>query len=234
MKITFQNNSSVTVGLNVQGSELVLPPCAKESVESDRFVTEAFVYPLVPNSLNYISRKLGLITKRNFSVKSSCCVQTKTDCTVVLTQECKKGRFMDEYLRIVPKSNDSVVNTVSYGVWDEEKIRKALEQASKRGGRFMRLFDAFDIIGNGFTCLLILLIPFLLLWIFKDINIAFKVCSIAFIPMFGAVICINRFFDKLKTGLWKKAKGFALKNEVFEDYNSYFDDEYITSVFHGL
>jgi tetrahydromethanopterin S-methyltransferase subunit E len=110
-------------------------------------------------------------------------------------------------------------------------VRNILEKAISKGDNGLKIFDAFDILGNSITGLLFLLIPFILIWIFSDITTAAKICAIAFIPIFLVILIVNRFFDKLKRKAWKKVKAYTLRNQIFKDYNSYFDNEYICSVF---
>ncbi len=233
MNITFINKSDKAVHITLPCETLISETIAKDgskTLAADG--TSSFTVQVDEGSyVTYILAKFGVVLKRHFKVKSEYAFSADDDITVTLKNEKKKGRFMDEYERVVPVSNQCKFSFVTYSVPDEVKIKKELESANKRGDNALKLFDVFDILGNALTALLFLLIPFAIIWIFADVQLAAKICGMAFIPIFGLIIYLNRVFDKLKRRLWKTAKSKRLQKEIFKDYNSYFDNEYIASVF---
>lgn len=231
MIISVENQTGLTVNVKINNREITLQPTKSQDfdvTENDIVLT---VSPVLRSEIIYAVAKFGVILKRFFSVKSQYSFTADKDCKISLLTHKKKGRFMDEYKRIVPFSNDIVFGDVLYSVADEERIKKEIEDSIKKGDKALKIFDVFDILGNAFTVILLLLIPFALIGIFADFAIALKICGILFIPTFIIIILFNRFFDKLKRKMWKKAKGYTLKKEIFKDYNSYFEHGYIKSVF---
>lgn len=229
MKISFINKSDKPVYITMGEDSTTIDKSQMKVFEADK---SSFTLQVDEGSyVTYILAKFGVVLRRHFKLKSEYAVSGDSDITVTLKAEKKKGRFMDEYERVVPTSAQGALSLVSYSVPDEARLKKELEGANKRADNTIKIFDVFDILGNAFTALLFLLIPFGVIWIFADVQLAAKVCGMAFIPIFGLIIYLNRVFDKLKRRLWKTAKSKRLQNEIFKDYNSYFDDEYISSVF---
>lgn len=232
MNINFINKADKAVHIALPGETTISETLG--SGESKTLSCDAGSFTLQVDEgsyVTYILAKFGVVLRRHFKVKSEYAVGTDGDITVTLKNEKKKGRFMDEYERVVPSSAKGSLSLLGYSVPDEAKIRKELEGANKRADNTVKIFDVFDILGNALTALLFLLIPFVIIWIFADIELAGKICGMAFIPIFGLIIYLNRVFDKLKRRLWKTAKSERLEKEIFKDYNSYFDSEYISSVF---
>lgn len=183
--------------------------------------------------VTYILAKFGVVLRRHFKLCSEYEFTATGDMTVSLYNDRRKGRYMDEYEKIVPKSKDGTFVQVNCCVPDEDKIKRELVSANKRGNNTLKIFDAFDILGNALTGLLLLVIPFVLIWIFADIDTASRVCGMAFIPMFAIIVLLNRYTDKLKRKVWGILKDKKLHNDVFKDYNSYFESAYIESVYRG-
>lgn len=232
MNITFINKSDKAVYITLTGETLISETLQKgesKTLSADK-VTSFSLQADEGSYITYILAKFGIVLKRHFKVRSDYPVDSDSDFEITLKAEKKKGKFMDEYEIIVPLSKQRVFHSVTYSVPDEEKIKKELENANKRSDNTLKLFDVFDILGNAVTALLFLLIPFAIIWIFADVQLAAKICGMAFIPIFGLIIYMNRFFDKLKRRIWKAAKSKRLKNEIFKDYNSYFSSDYIASV----
>ena len=180
--------------------------------------------------ITYILAKFGVVLKRHFKLRSNYAFDIGDDITVVLTTDKKKGKFMDEYEKVVCKADSSHISLRGHSVHDEDRVKRELAAAIRRSDNTLKIFDLFDILGNGLTAALFLLIPFAIIWFFADIRLAAEICTIAFIPIFAVIICLNRFFDKLRRKIWKRVRSAKLKNQIFKDYNSYFDSEYIESV----
>lgn len=231
MKISFINKSGKPVYITMGENSITIDKSQTKVLEADNSVSTFTLQVDEGSYVTYILAKFGVVLRRHFKLKSEYSVSGDGDITVTLKTEKKKGRFMDEYERVVPSSAQGTLSLVSYSVPDEARLKKELEGANKRAYNTIKIFDVFDILGNAFTAILFLLIPFGVIWIFADVQLAAKVCGMAFIPIFGLIIYLNRVFDKLKRRLWKTAKSKRLQNEIFKDYNSYFDNEYISSVF---
>ena len=231
MKISFINKSDKPVYITMGENSITIDKSQTKVLEADNSVSTFTLQVDEGSYVTYILAKFGVVLRRHFKLKSGYSVSGDGDITVTLKTEKKKGRFMDEYERVVPSSAQGTLSLVSYSVPDEARLKKELESANKRADNTIKIFDVFDILGNAFTAILFLLIPFGVIWIFADVHLAAKVCGMAFIPIFGLIIYLNRVFDKLKRRLWKTAKSKRLQNEIFKDYNSYFDNEYISSVF---
>lgn len=231
MKISFINKSGKPVYITMGENSITIDKSQTKVLETDNSVSTFTLQVDEGSYVTYILAKFGVVLRRHFKLKSEYSVSGDSDITVTLKTEKKKGRFMDEYERVVPSSAQGILSLATYSVPDEARLKKELESANKRADNTIKIFDVFDILGNAFTAILFLLIPFGIIWIFADIQLAAKVCGMAFIPIFGLIIYLNRVFDKLKRRLWKTAKSKRLQNEIFKDYNSYFDNEYISSVF---
>ncbi len=234
MKIKFDNKSDSVVIITLQGTEIkneLLLKGEEKIYEISQVPEKLLLIPEGKSDVTYLVAKLGVISRRYFRTTAEYVFSAKDDMKILLLTDKKKGGFRDEYERVVPFSNQTDFTVVNYSVSDEHRMKSMLEDAINKGDKSLKLFDAFDILGNAFTGLLILVIPFILIWIFGDIHLAAKICGSAFIPIFIAIILINRFADKLKRKLWKQTKGFVLRKQIFKDYNSYFDGEYIKSVF---
>ena len=230
MKITFINKSDKDIYISSTNNDITLYSGETACIDSEE--TCSFSVQVNERShITYIAEKLGIILKRNFKIKSEYSLSVGEDATIILKSEKKKGRFMDEYERVTCLADNNRLSLLSFGVPDEKRMKTELEDAISHGDTTLKLFDVLDILRNGFTAILLLLIPFAIIWFFTDIDTAFKVCTLAFIPIFGLIIYLNRFFDKVRRRLWKSAKNAKLKNEIFKDYNSYFDNEYIETVF---
>lgn len=229
MTITFVNKSAKDIYINFAYDSLIINSGERKSVVA----VEAGTFGVQVNEgsyVRYILEKFGVVFKRCFKLRTEYSYNMGEDITVTLISETRKGKFMDEYERVICRADNTRVSPLGYSVPDEAKLKKELAYANKRADNTIKLFDVFDILGNALSALLFLLIPFVIIWIFADIELAGKICGIAFIPIFGLIIYLNRFFDKLKRRLWKTAKDKRLENEIFKDYNSYFDSEYIESV----
>ena len=233
-KVTFINKSTITVSLCVGDNTYTVYPSHSQCVESEG---KSFRFSICPDSMNsvgYIFRSAGVISKRHFVAVASYNLECDDECEVTLYTNIKKGKFRDEYEYCVPYCQNGSLTDVVYSVRDGESFLRELEASAKKSRRALFLFDILDIIGNAFVGILILVIPFLLIWLFGSLQLAWDICSIAFIPVFIIIVVINRLFDKLKKKVWYKGKKFALRNQIFKDYNSYFSSEYIYSVINNI
>lgn len=230
MNITFINKSNKNIYISIGHSDTIINSGELKTVDTDD--ADTFTVQVNEGSyITYILENFGIVLKRHFKIASEYSFTTDKDLTVTLLSEKQKGKFMDEYERVLCRADNNSLALLSFGVPDEEKLKKELEAANKRADNTIKIFDLFDILGNGISAALLLLIPFVIICIIADIELAGKICTMAFIPIFALIIYLNRFFDKIKRHLWKTAKGVKLKNQIFKDYNSYFDSEYIASVF---
>ena len=230
MNIRFINKSNKDIYITLNSQTLTINSGESKSVTAEP--SGNFGVQVNEGSyVTYIIEKFGVVLKRYFKVKSDYTYNASEDMTIILTSHKKKGKFMDEYERVICFADNNQLSLLNFSVPDEEKLKKELGSAVKRGENTLKMFDLFDILGNGLSAALFLLIPFVIIWIVADIELAGKICLMAFIPIFAIVICLNRFFDKLKRNLWKSARSAKLKKQIFKDYNSYFDSEYITYVF---
>lgn len=234
MKITFVNKSDTSVLFTMQGTEFTNVRIDKGEAKECELSQEAANLILIPDGISevtYLFAKLGVISKRYFKATAEYSFSVTDNMTIDLVTNKCKGKFKDEYERILPVSAQGEFEVVKFSVSDEVRIKNILEKAISKGDSGLKIFDAFDILGNSLAGLLILVIPFILIWIFGDIQLAAKICGIAFIPIFLVILIINRLFDKLKRKAWKKLKEYMLRNQIFKDYNSYFDNKYISDVF---
>lgn len=229
MKINFINKSDKDIYITMNDESITVNDGERKSLATEEAGT--FTVQINENSyVTYILAKFGVVLKRHFKVRSEYAFDIGDDITVVLTTDKKKGKFMDEYERAVCMADNGRLTLLGYRVPDEERLKRELAAAIRRSDNTLKIFDLFDILGNGLAAALFLLIPFAIIWIFSDVRLAAEICTIAFIPIFALIICLNRFFDKLKRKLWKSARSAKLKNQIFKDYHSYFDSEYIESV----
>ncbi|MBO5937012.1 MAG: hypothetical protein J6Q79_05285 [Clostridia bacterium] len=229
MKINFINKSDKDIYITMNDESITVNDGERKSLATEEAGT--FTVQINENSyVTYIVAKFGVVLKRHFKVRSEYAFDMGDDITVVLTTDKKKGKFMDEYERAVCMADNGRLTLLGYRVPDEERLKRELAAAIRRSDNTLKIFDLFDILGNGLAAALFLLIPFAIIWIFSDVRLAAEICTIAFIPIFALIICLNRFFDKLKRKLWKSARSAKLKNQIFKDYHSYFDSEYIESV----
>ena len=229
MNINFINKSDKDIYITMNDESITVNGGERKTLSADEAGT--FTVQISENSyITYILAKFGVVLKRHFKLRSNYAFDIGDDITVVLTTDKKKGKFMDEYEKVVCKTDSSHISLRGHSVPDEDRLKRELAAAIRRSDNTLKIFDLFDILGNGLTAALFLLIPFAIIWIFADVRLAAEICTIAFIPIFALIICLNRFFDKLKRKLWKKARSAKLKNQIFKDYNSYFTDEYIASV----
>ena len=231
MKITFINKSDKPVFVTLGENSGKIDVTQSRTFEVDGSVRTFTAEVDEASYITYAFAKLGVIFRRHFNLSTEYEFAGHENMTVTLYTWKKKGRYMDEYERVVPQSSDGVFSQVHCRVPDAERIKKELVQANKRGKNAIKLFDVFDILGNALQGLLLLVIPFILIWIFADFDTASRVCGIAFIPMFGVIVLFNRYIDKLRKTLWSKLKSKKTEKDVFKDYNSYFDSDYIDSVF---
>lgn len=231
MKLTFKNTSKDTVILSFENKEYTIPPFSQITAEGHKKEATFSVSPDKSSFISYLSSKTGIIRCRHFILNSSYVGVFDNDCLIQLVSNVRKGKFADEYERIVPFCAEGKLSKPFYKVKDEAVIRREIEDSITKGNRTVRLFDLLDILGNSLCAILLLIIPFVLIWIFGSFSLAATVCGYAFIPIFIIIVLINRFFDKLKRKAWKKGKSFVLKNQIFKDYKSYFDNDYITSIF---
>lgn len=229
MNINFTNKSARPICITLGDEKVTLNSGERKTLTAEEAGT--FTVQVNENSyVTYILAKFGVVLKRHFKVRSEYAFDLSDDISLILTADKKKGKFMDEYERVVCRADKGCLSVRSYSVPDEDRLKRELAAAIRRSDNTLKIFDLFDILGNGLTAALFLLIPFAIIWIFADVRLAAEICTIAFIPIFALIICLNRFFDKLKRKLWKKARSAKLKNQIFKDYNSYFTDEYIASV----
>lgn len=231
MIITVENQTGLTVNVEMNSQVITLQPTRSQAFDISENDITLTVNPVLRSEIVYAVAKFGVILKRFFCVKAEYSFYCDKDCCIALLTQKKKGRFMDEYQRIVPFLSGVNFSAVKYSVADEQRIKGEIEDSIKKGDKALKIFDAFDILGNAFTVLLVLLVPFVLIGLFASFTLALNICAALFIPIFAVIVLINRYFDKVKRKAWQKAKGYTLKKEIFKDYNSYFDHEYIKSVF---
>ena len=231
MKITFINKSNKPIYITLGENSAKLGVAQSETIETDSTVNTFTAQVDEASYITYALAKLGVVLRRNFKLSTEYGFTYSGDMTVSLYNDKRKGRYMDEYEKIVPKSAECTFTQVSCCVPDAEKLRGELSRANKQNNKAIRLFDVFDIIGNALTGLLLLIVPFILLWIFIDIDTACRVCGALYIMMFGVIVIFNRYMDRLKRKIWGILKAKKLEKDIFKDYNSYFESDYIDSVY---
>ncbi len=234
MKITLNNKAHTNIIVTLTGTNVINAVISKGEIKTTEIEGTPERIILIPegkSDVTYLLAKFGVVLKRYFKITSEYTFTAKDNIEILLLTDKKAGSFRDEYERVMPMSEETEFSSLKYFVSDEQRMRKILENAINQADKSLKFFDLFDILGNALTALLILIVPFILIWIFGDINSAVKICSYAFAVLFVLVVLLNRFSDKVKRKLWKKTKGFALRKQIFKDYNSYFDSEYINSVF---
>lgn len=233
MKITFINKSNKPIYISSGENSLKLDIAQSKTIETDGTLNTFTAQVDEASYITYALAKFGVVLRRHFKLSTEYAVTCSGDMTVSLYMNKKKGRYMDEYEKIVPKSAACSFEQVSCRVPDEERLRGELSKANKQNDKAIRLFDVLDIIGNALTGLLLLVIPFILLWIFIDLDTAWRICGVIYIMMFGVIVIFNRYMDKLKRKMWAVLKAKKLEKDIFKDYNSYFESDYIDSVYSG-
>lgn len=231
MKITFINKSNKPVYITLGENSGKIDIAQSKTFDTDGTVSTFTAQVDEASYVRYIMEKFGVVLRRHFKLCTEYGFRCSGDMTVSLYNDRRKGRYMDEYEKIVPRSKEGTFSQASCRVPDEDKIKRELAAANKRGGKAIRLFDVFDILGNALSGLLLLVIPFILIWIFADIDTASRICGMAYIPMFAVIVLFNRYMDKLKRKIWGIFKAKKLEKDVFKDYNSYFESDYIDSVY---
>ena len=229
-KITIINKSNITLCLTAENESYILYPSQVQCIVTEKAPFHFSAYPDSVNRIDYLFKSAGIISKRHFVLVSDFQLRTGEECEVSFYTNTKKGRFRDEYEYCVPYCSQGTIDVLHHSVKDEESFRQEFEQSGKKGKRALLVLDFFDILGNALAGILLLVIPFLFIWLFWDIRLAWNICSVAFIPIFIIIVIINRILDKLKKAAWQKGKSFALRKQIFKDYNSYFQQDYISSV----
>ena len=233
MEITFINKSNKPVYVTLGENSAKIAAAQRENLYCDGLDGTFTAQVDEASYVRYVLAKFGVVLRRQFKLLTEYEFTAVSDMVVVLYDDKRKGRYMDEYEKIVPKTADGTIRQVSCRVPDEDKIKSELAGANKRSNNAVKLFDVFDILGNALSGLLLLVIPFILIWIFADIDTASKICGMIYIPMFAVIVLFNRYMDKLKRKVWTLLKAKKLEKDIFKDYNSYFDSEYIESVYRG-
>lgn len=231
MKILFRNHSSQHIELDTGDIKQIIPAMGTYECESDSSQFSFSLNPYEKSDIKYIFRHAGVVRKRSFCTLVSYSAKLAGNTVINLYTDKAKGNFADEYTRIVAVSDTALLSPVFYKVADEAFVKAELEKSKKKGNQALFMFDILDIIGNAFTVLLLLLIPFALIWLFGSFETAYTVCGYLFIPIFAIIVIINRFFDKYKKKLWFFIKGKVLENKTFQGTDSYFSEEYIREVF---
>lgn len=231
MNILFKSHANCTLRLVIGNDVLLIPPLGTHSFYADTNSLDFTVSPDEESRFVYLSKKGGVILKRFFTVSSAYSISSAQSGAIDLFLHSKKGRFADQYNRVAVKSASLNISDPVYSVADSDKVRAEFDRAEKKGKRALFLFDLLDILGNALTALLLLLIPFALIWIFGSFETAYTVCGYIFIPVFAIIVIINRVADKYKKKLWRLLKGRALRNSVFKGNSSYLSHEYISFVF---
>lgn len=233
MKITFINKSNKPIYISLGENSVELDVTQSKTIETDGTVNTFTAQVDEASYITYAFANAGAVLRRHFKLSTEYGFTCSGDIIVNLYNHKRKGRYMDEYEKIEPKSAECLFTQVSCRVSDAEKLRDELAKANKRSNKAIRLFDVLDIVGNALTGLLLLIIPFILLWIFIDIDTAARICGIIYIMMFGVIVIFNRYMDKLKRKIWSVLKAKKLEKDIFKDYNSYFESDYIDSVYSG-
>jgi len=231
VKITFRNLSGEHIELTLNGKTTIIAANSSEEILVDYGELTFSLNTYRKSSLSYFIRRAGLIRKKDFCVLTTYKTSVGWDSVITNNTMSAKGRFFDTYCRVTATCDNFPITFESCRVADEKEMRKEFADAQKRGNRTILLFDILDILGNAFTVLLLLLIPFALIWLFGSFETAYTVCGYLFIPIFAIIVIINRVFDKYKKKLWYFAKGKALKNSVYKGTDSHFEEEYIKEIF---
>lgn len=231
MKITFRNLSGEHIELTLNGKTTIIAANSSEKILVDYGELTFSLNTYRKSSLSYFIRRAGLIRKKSFCTLTTYSTAVGRDSVINLHTDSAKGKFSDTYRRVVATGNDFPVTLEGYAVTDEKEMRKEFADAKKRGNRTIFLFDVLDILKSALIVLLLLLIPFALIWLFGSFETAYTFCGYLFIPIFAIIVIINRVFDKYKKKLWYFAKGKALKNSVYKGTDSHFEEEYIKEIF---
>ena len=229
-RLIFTNKSNTVIVVAVGDESYSLFPSQIQCVPVPDGTAQFSVCTGGRSYINYFIKSAGIISKRHFIAVTDFRLTAYNECEIHLYSQTKKGVYMDEYEFIIPRCENAELTALGYSVKDGDSFIRELEKSSRKGKRAIFLFDLLDILGNAFVGILILVIPFLLIWLFKDIELAWDICSVAFIPIFAIIVVINRFFDKLRKILWENGKQFFFRKKLFKGYRSYFDSEYIRSV----
>lgn len=231
MKITFNNCSKEHIELTSGEKKQIIASGSSFDYITDNSSLSFSVNPYEKSFVTYFWRTVGLIRKKNFCTLSHYSTAINKNAVINLHHSSAKGRFSDIYRRVTAVGEEFPVTLERYSVADETDMRKEFARARKRNLRTVFFFELLDILKSGLIVLLLLLIPFALIWIFGSLETAFTVCRNLFIPIFIIIIIFNRIFDGLKKKLWYFLKGKALKNSTYKGTDSHFEDEYIREIF---
>lgn len=231
MEVTFINHSDEHIELTLYRTTRIIGAHSSEVIPVDYGRLTFSLNPYEKSYLMYFIKKAGLIRKKSFCTLTSYSTEIFRDSVIDLSTVSAKGAFADTYHKVVAKVDGFPVIPEGYRVVDEDEMRKEFADAKKHGNRTIFFFDVLDILKSGLIVLLLLLIPFALIWIFSSLEDAYTVCRNLFIPIFAVIIIFNRIFDRLKKKLWYYLKGKTLKKSTYKGTNSHFEEEYIREIF---
>lgn len=231
MELTFRNTTAKDVLLTFGESKHYIKPAQEIAFEIGTDTADFSLEPCCESRIRYISKTVGIINYRHFKLKADYRATIDGDSDIQLISDVKKGKFRDEYERVLPFSNDCSFDEPHYSIRDEELVRRRFREIRSNSNRTLLIWDILDFLGNSLQALLLLIIPFVLIWIFGSFILAAKICGCIFAVVCIILLFINRLIGELKRKIWKKGKAFVLRKQIFKDYNSYFEDEYIKSVF---
>ncbi len=231
MKITFNNLSGEHIELTIDGKTSLIGADSQAEAAVGCGPLSFSLNPYEKSSVSYLIRRAGLIRKKSFCTRTAYSTDISRDTVITVRTDSAKGSFADTYRRATADCTDCPLTLEHYTVADESEMRKEFAAASKRGSRAIFLFDVLDILKSGLIVLLLLLIPFALIWLFGSLETAYTVCRNLFIPIFIVIIIFNRIFDRLKKKLWYYLKSKTLRNSVYKGTDSHFEEAYIREIF---
>lgn len=241
MRISFCNSSDSNVTIAVSGQLICCSPKQTQVVMSEEGRINFEVSTNERSAIRTLSKIAGLTYKYDFITAASYESELSGDTRIVLYADKKDGKHLETYTRVIAVSETALLSAPRYRIKDEADIKKQIRTSLKRGSGVMGFLGVLNFLDDlvGWLCIAFLVALAVGVFIFAESTLIKVGVAIAAAIIIGIVFIISRVaagFDKWidkKLNKDKKEETVCISADVdlYKDEDSFFDADYISSVF---
>lgn len=233
MELTFYNNSKMQIFINIKGIPYKIMPEGTVTIDN---LEQSVDVKLITAKNSYIQKNLNKIIGYHFNVESEYNIITNNKSETITLQVIGiDGDHYEYYLRVVPTTNNAIINLKKYSIPDIMTIKKDVltdyNAKQERNNKLQKNSKKNNMIINVILDILYSALPiifFVYIFAHNHVQKSTMVIIMAVILVFVVIISelSRQFYDKVLKKHVNKMLSVEPEKEKF-DINNIFDENHI-------